>query len=189
MDEHSTQINTAATVIKSGGVVAYPTEACFGLGCAVGNKAGVKRVLALKNRSFEQGFVVVSDLLSRLKPYLDWDRLDAAQKDAIIASWPGPTNWLIPASVNCPNYLTGKHDTLAVRLSNFKPVSALCQASASPLISTSANLKGHPPLKTAQSVIDTFADTIDYIVDIPIQGLEYPCQIIDACSHKTIRQA
>ena len=189
MDEKAAKISKAAAIIQSGGIVAYPTEACFGIGCAVDNIVGAQRILALKKRDVEQGFVAVSDDLSRLKPYLDWGSLNEAQQNIIIASWPGPTNWLIPAAASCPRYLTGKHDTLAVRLSAFKSVNALCQTAASPLISTSANIKGRPPLKTAQSVLDIFTDKIDYILDLPIQGLLHPCQIIDARSHTTLRPA
>jgi len=178
---------TAADVIKQGGVIAYPAEACFGLGCDPRSQRAIKRIRKLKNRSADQGFILVADTLDRLLPYLDWKALDPQQQMHIIASWPGPISWLIPASSQAGPELTGQHDTLAVRLSAFETLRDLCCSVQSALLSTSANYKGQAPLLTAADVAATFAEKIDYIIDLPIQGLDNPSQIVDARTLNIIR--
>lgn len=180
---------TAAGIIHQGGVIAYPTEACFGLGCHPENKQAIERIRELKSRSMEQGFILVSDALERLLGYLDWDALDRARQDEIRANWPGPVTWLIPGSEGVGPELTGSHDTLAVRVSAFASVRELCSRAASPLVSTSANLRGQPPLTSAAEVASVFGERIDYIIDLPVEGLENPSRIVDARTGKTIRAA
>jgi len=171
---------TAARIVHQGGVIAYPAEACFGLGCDPRNTQAIERIRKLKSRSPGQGFILVSDTLDRLLSYLDWDALDVQQRERITASWPGPISWLIPASSQAGPELTGRHDTLAVRVSAFDTLRDLCRNARSTLLSTSANFQGQPPLMCAADVANAFADQIDYIIDLPIQGLDKPSQIIDA---------
>ena len=180
-------IRTAARVLKQGGVIAYPAEACFGLGCDPRDKQAVARIRALKNRSSAQGFILVSDLFDRLLPYLKWDTLDSSRRERIEASWPGPVSWLIPASSYAGSGLTGNHDTLAVRISAFEPLRALCRCAQSAIVSTSANCRGQPPLRHTADVSDAFAGEIDYIIDLPVQGLAKPSQIIEARTLNILR--
>ena len=180
-------IRDAADIIARGGVIAYPAEACFGLGCDPGNKAALARIRLLKSRSLEQGFILVADAIEGLMPYIDWHLLERDQRKAVVASWPGPISWLIPASGQAGKELTGCHDSLAVRVSAFRPLRELCRYLQSALVSTSANLRGKAPLKTAAEVAREFAGQIDYILDAPIQGLDRPSQIIDARTQTRIR--
>jgi L-threonylcarbamoyladenylate synthase len=180
-------LRIAADIIAEGGVIAYPAEACFGLGCDPNNNAALARVRLLKSRSLDQGFILVSDSLERLLGYIDWPSLKPDQRELVMASWPGPVSWLIPAGGQAGSELTGCHDTLAVRVSAFKPLRDLCAATKTALVSTSANLHGKPPLKTAADVAGEFGEQIDYIIDAPIQGLDKPSQIIDIRTRTTIR--
>ena len=142
----------------------------------------------MKNRTPAQGFILVSDRFDRLLPYLDWQVLDNSRRDHIEASWPGPVSWLIPASSLAGPELIGNHDTLAVRISAFESLRALCQSTQSAIVSTSANFQGQPPLMHAADVSDAFADEIDYIIDLPVQGLDNPSQIIDARTLSILRE-
>lgn len=189
MADQPASIIEAQKALNSGGVIAYPTEACFGLGCNIDNQAGIERIRKLKSRLLTQGFIVVADTLDRLHEYIDWMSLGASTRSEIQSSWPGATSWLIPASKTCSRTLTGQHDTLAVRISAFPTVQALCKNAQSALVSTSANIKDQPPCHTASEVLEIFGEQIDYIVDLPIQGLDKPSQIIDARNMKTIRPA
>ena len=181
--------NKAVAVLNNGGIIAYPAEACFGLGCLIDNEAGVARIRALKSRPATQGLIVVADILERVQAYIDWPSLPESTREKILASWPGPTTWLIPAAKSCPRALTGQHTTLAIRVTDFAPIIALCAGAQSAIISTSANHKGQAPLKTAREVQACFRDKIDAIVDSPIQGLNNPSQIIDARNLQTLRPA
>ena len=179
--------NRAAKAVRQGGVIAYPAEACFGLGCAPDNLEGIERIRTMKSRLPEQGFILVADSLEHLLPYILWDALEAAQQRAVQASWPGPVTWLIPASDRAGPALTGAHETLAVRVSAFDAIRELCTAAEAPLVSTSANRRGQDPLTTAAEVAAVFTDEIDYIIDLPIQGLDNPSRIIDARTQQTLR--
>jgi L-threonylcarbamoyladenylate synthase len=187
LSSESLQFATAVKVINQGGVIAYPTEACFGLGCAPQYKHAIERLRTLKTRSAGMGFILVSDNIERLKPYINWYSLNKLQRDEIVASWPGPTSWLIPVSDQTGSDLCGENDTLAVRVSAFESIRLLCSGAQSALISTSANLQGKVPITTAAEVAQVFGDNIDYIVDSPVQGLENPSRIIDARTQQIIR--
>jgi L-threonylcarbamoyladenylate synthase len=176
-----------ARIVHQGGVIAYPTEACFGLGCDPRNIQAIERIRKLKRRSPDQGFILVSDTLDHLLPYLHWDALDVQQRERITASWPGPISWLIPASPQAGPELAGRHNTLALRFWSFYTLRAMCRITQTALLSTSANYQGRPPLMCAADVAVTFKDQIDYIIDLPIQGLDKPSQIIDARTLSVIR--
>jgi L-threonylcarbamoyladenylate synthase len=133
------------------------------------------------------GFILVSDYIERLKPYINWYSLNKLQRDKIEASWPGPVSWLIPVSDKTGSDLCGENDTLAVRVSAFESIRVLCSDAQSALVSTSANLQGKMPITTAAGVAQVFGDKIDYIIDSPIQGLQKPSRIIDARTQQIIR--
>lgn len=183
------RVDEAARCLDDGGVVAYPAEACFGLGCHPDNLAALARIRQLKDRSERQGFILVSDELERLLPWLDWSALTAQQQRQIENSWPGPITWLVPASARSGAALRGEYDSLAVRVTAFSTLRELCAVAAMPLVSTSANRGGEAPLVNADQVAEVFGDELDCILDQPIQGLEKPSQIIDATTQKTIRTA
>ncbi|MEE9447175.1 MAG: Sua5/YciO/YrdC/YwlC family protein, partial [Arenicellales bacterium] len=159
-----TDIHFAVDQLKNGGVLAYPAEACFGLGCDAQNEAAVMRILQLKKRSVEKGLIVIASSLKTLMLYIDWAALSADQKNTIQSTWPGASTWLIPVSADCPTWLSGKHDTLAVRIPEYAPMRALCEQFDGVLVSTSANLQTQPALKTALACQQCFGDTLDYIV-------------------------
>lgn len=189
MTHRGNSLSAAAQCVHDGGVIAYPAEACFGIGCHPENTRGLMRIREMKSRSAEQGFILVADALPELRPYLHWEVLEQAQRQRIDASWPGPITWLIPASARSDTALRGRFSTLAVRVTAFSSLKALCRAVGGPLVSTSANRGGQAPLTTADEVEAVFADEIDYLLDLPIQGLDSPSQIIDAVTGTTIRAA
>ena len=175
--------------LREGGVVAYPAEACFGLGCHPDAKEALQRIRQMKGRSEEQGFILVADRLQRLLPWLAWSTLTAQQQQQVEDSWPGPVTCLVPASERSDAALRGKYDSLAVRVTAFSSLRELCAAAAFPLVSTSANRAGKSPLLDAEQVATAFGNELDCILDLPIQGLQNPSQIIDAVTQQTIRSA
>ncbi len=182
----STRIDVAARTVREGGVIAYPTESCYGLGCDPFNKAAVARILQLKQRSQAKGLILVADDRSRFDSLLNWPKQSVLQ--TIIDSWPGPVTWLIPTLKQAPNHLTGKHNTLAVRVSSHPLVQALCNACESALVSTSANPEGRVPAKTVSELTKYFGENaIDYILEGELGDDEQPSTIIDALSGSIIR--
>ena len=95
-------IENAVTALRRGGVVAYPTEAVWGLGCDPFNEIAVMRLLAIKQREIGKGLILVAGATAQLDGLLDWDPLPAARRDAVLASWPGPSTWIVPAMPRVP---------------------------------------------------------------------------------------
>lgn len=151
----------AAEVIRSGGVVAYPTESCFGLGCDPRNTAAVRRILRIKRRPRAKGLILIADRISRLLPYVDFRAV--SRRQPILDSWPGRHTWLLPAGTS--RWLRGGHDTLAVRVTAHRDAARLCQLARTAIVSTSANRSGRRMLRCAHAVRREFGNEIDFIVD------------------------
>ena len=130
--------------LHAGGLVAYATESCYGLGCDPSHPGAVRRLLRLKRRPAAKGLILVSDRLARLEPYLQ--KLDAATRVDVARYWPGPVSLLLPA--RAPRWLTGAHAKLAVRVSAHPDTARLCRHLRMALVSTSANVSGAQPAKT-----------------------------------------
>jgi L-threonylcarbamoyladenylate synthase len=179
------QLREAARRLQAGAVVAYPTEAVYGLGCDPLDAEAVQRILAIKGRPVHKGLILIAADFDQLQPFLG--RLANAHLTAVQATWPGPHTWLLPAAPHCPTWLTGRHATLAVRVTAHPVAAALCRAAGMPLVSTSANRAGHPPARTALRVRRCCGAEVDYIVPGPTGGLRRPTAIRDARSGELVR--
>jgi len=180
------QLHAAARCIRKGGIVAYPTEAVFGLGCDPVNPSAVARLLDLKGRPWQKGLILLAENLQQLEPWLQ--SLGDRQSQKLDKSWPGPTTWLLPASSNCPDWLTGTHDTLAVRISAHPLVRRLCAILDGPVVSTSANNSGQRPARSVLEVRLRFGTRIDFVLPGRLGDRQRPTQIRDLASGKLIRE-
>ncbi len=166
----------AAGVIRSGGVVAYPTESCFGLGCDPRNATAVRRILRIKRRPWAKGLIVIADRYNRLLPYVNLS--GARRREQILGSWPGRHTWLLPAATGLPHStvrrLCGAHTTLAVRVTAHRDAAQLCQLARTAIVSTSANRAGRRMLRSADAVLREFGDEVDFIVDGRIGNARAP---------------
>ena len=144
------RLRLAADWLRRGGVVAYPTEAVYGLGCDPWNGEAVRRILAMKQRPEAKGLILIAAEPAQLAPFVDW--LEPVRMSEILATWPGPHTWLLPARPETPVWLRGQHDTLAVRVTAHPLAAALCRSAGMALVSTSANLASRRPARTALEV-------------------------------------
>lgn len=174
--------NTTITGLHQGDVIAYPTEAVFGLGCDPDNEAAVYRLLAIKQRPVSKGLILIAADFDQLQPYIDLSQLSPEQKAAVLASWPGPTTWVFPAAKNTPRWLTGEFDSLAVRVSAHPVVRQLCQQFTKPLVSTSANLSGQAAISDMALLTEKLGDKVSRIVPGTTNPNLKPSKIIDAIS-------
>ena len=177
-------INQAVKTINTGGVIAYPTESVYGLGCCPEDFKSVIKILNLKNRSLEKGLILVAASIEQLEDYIFFPTAEV--KDRVLATWPGPVTWLMPARPTTPLWITGCHSTVAVRISAHPVVHRLCEAVGA-LVSTSANPGGYPPAKSAFKVLNYFGDTLDYILHGEVEKCGRPTIIKDAQTGKVIR--
>ena len=168
--------------LQQGGVIAYPTEAVFGLGCDPLNETAVMRLLSLKQRSIDKGLILIASDFSQVADFL-LPLNDQQQKH----TQPSATTWIFPAKSNAPNWITGRFDSIAVRITKHSPVQQLCELFGSALVSTSANLSGRPPAKNSNEVIKQFDQLLDAVLDREVGALLKPTEIRDSISGKTIR--
>lgn len=179
-------IEQAAAIIHDGGIIAYPTEAVFGLGCDPNNSEALARLVAIKRRANDKGLILIANSVAQLKPYLADTSEDA---DALMKNhWPGPVTLVLDAVAALDPLLTGNRATLAVRVSNHPTVCSLCKACGHALVSTSANISGQSALKTSSDVLAQLGNEIDAVVEGKIGSLERPTMIIDARSGKILRR-
>ncbi|MFT3754814.1 MAG: Sua5/YciO/YrdC/YwlC family protein [Pseudoxanthomonas sp.] len=184
---HPLSIEAAVTALRQGAVLAYPTEGVWGLGCDPRIEAAVLRLLAIKQREVEKGLILIAANFEQLQPYLDLHALPATRLEEIRTSWPGPHTWVMPAAANAPRWITGDHDSIAVRVSAHPPVVALCEAFGGALVSTSANLAGQPAPQHREQLDPAVLAGIDGVVEGETGGLQRPSTIRDARSGALLR--
>ncbi len=175
--------------LEHGGVIAYATEAVFGLGCDPDNGQAVAKLLAIKNRPVEKGLILIAASWEQLQPYIAVSEIPAECLAKALASWPGPYTWVMPAQPSTPAWLRGQFSSLAVRVSSHTQVHELCQAFGKPLVSTSANLSGLPPCRTAIEVGEQLAGSVDYILPGVVGGALNPSMILDVLTGEVLRPA
>ena len=171
----------AAHILKQGGIVAYATEYCFGLGCDPFNQNTVLRLLRLKRRPVKKGLIVLAADAEQLSPYLN------NIPPLVTASWPGPYTWLLLPRPGVPGWITGRHEKMAVRVTAHAQALALCHAAGMAIVSTSANRAGESPARTDRDVARRFGKLVDYVLPGHVGNAPAPTPIRDAVTGKLTR--
>lgn len=179
------RLQAAVAALDSGGVIACPTEAVWGLSCDPDDECAVIRLLTLKRRPVTKGLILVAATQNQVE-FLLAD-LPEQQRHKLSASWPGPATWLLPHRGRVAPWIHGEYDTVAVRVSNHPVVRALCLAWGGPLVSTSANPTGASAAVASFQVRRYFGDKLDYLLPGAIGALGRPTGIRDLASGKIIR--
>lgn len=183
-------LQQAVERLQQGDVVAYPTEAVWGLGCDPKQQHAFEKILSLKQRPIEKGVILLSESIERIEPLLAI--LDADIRQQVIASWqssatqPRATTWLLPVSSAIPAWIYGAHDRVAIRVTQHILCQQLCAAFDGLIVSTSANPAGLAPAKTAQQVADYFGSDIA-ILPGELGNSPEPSRILDAVTGQVIR--
>ncbi|MEK7810844.1 MAG: Sua5/YciO/YrdC/YwlC family protein [Pseudomonadota bacterium] len=136
---------TLAAHLKRGGLIAYPTESCYGLGCDPRNRKAVQRILKLKQRPQRKGLILIASQFAQVARYIQ--PLTSNEQAKLQQDGAQAVTYLMPAKSSCPRWLRGDHDTLAVRLTAHPFAKQLCRNAGSALVSTSANRSGMRPVK------------------------------------------
>ncbi len=185
--KYNPSVTIAASVMHQGGVIAYPTEAVWGLGCDPYNESAVQSILKLKSRDVSKGLILVASSCEQFEPILA--RLSDEQRSILLDSWPGPFTWLVPHHNLVPPWVYGKHTSIALRVSDHPTVRYLCDAFGGPIVSTSANPQGKPAPKQAWQVQRYFNqhDQLDWVVKGAVGSREQASTITDLISGQVIR--
>ena len=186
MSKLSESLSAASSVIHNGGVIAYPTEAVWGLGCDPWNQQAVEKILEIKRRPVEKGLIVVASSQEQIAPLLE--TLSNEQKELLNATWPGPVTWLIPDTRKwAPDWVRGEHTSIAVRVSAHTLVKELCETWGKPLVSTSANRAGEDALTEQADVVSQLGEELDLVVDGKVGESSSPSQIRDLVTGNILR--
>lgn len=173
--------------LLKGGVITYPTESIFGLGCDPNNRTAVQRILRIKGRPQRKGLILIADRFERLRRFIA--PLTAAQISQMQQAWHGarPHTWVVPASKRCPKWITGRHTTIAVRVTRHPLSAQLCKSAGIALVSTSANPSGGNPAKTGKEAFNRFGHRVR-IINGKTGGAKRPSTIQDLASGKILRK-
>ncbi|WP_273392899.1 Sua5/YciO/YrdC/YwlC family protein [Actinobacillus porcinus] len=168
-------------------VVAYPTEAVFGVGCNPMSESAVEKLLVLKNRPKEKGLILIAPRLEYLLPFIDVQKLNAEQYARLQAEYDHPITWVVPTKLSTPIWLTGQFTSIAVRICRHPTVAQLCERAGFALTSTSANLSGLPPCRTAQEVRSQFGENFP-VLDENVGQAQNPSEIRDLLTGQLFRE-
>ncbi|AWB66458.1 threonylcarbamoyl-AMP synthase [Saccharobesus litoralis] len=180
-------IEQAAQIFQQGGVLAYPTEAVFGVGCDPDNQQAVEKLLQIKQRPIEKGLILLAANYSQLLPYIDDKSIPQDKRYTVLSRWPNGITQIIKANDNTPRFLTGQFDAIAVRITDQPDVVALCNLTNKPIVSTSANLTGEEPARTWQELDPKLLEKLDFVIKGQTLGYQQPSQIINALTGDVIR--
>lgn len=178
-----TKIKSAQQFIRDGKIIAYPTEAVYGLGCDPFNQQAVERLLSLKSRSWRKGLILLIANWAQLETLISdvpHDKLSDVRR-----TWPGPVTWVFPKSENVPDWISGEHKTIAIRMSAHPIAKRL--STIGPLVSTSANVSGFSPARNINDLRLQFPDGIDAIISGDLGHETKPSAMYDVITGQRLR--
>ena len=179
------RIDRACHALRQGGILAYPTEGVWGLGCDPLVRQSVLRLLELKAREVHKGLILVGAHPGQFGPWLSM--LDDNIRREILASWPGPITWIVPNHGIAPAWITGKHSGIAIRVTSHPLVAALCKRFAAPIVSTSANPSSRPAALSELQVRRYFGNSLDYLLPGKLGTHIGTTCLVDAVTGRTLR--
>jgi len=163
------QIEQAAKIIKTGAIVAFPTDTFYGLACDPFNANSVERLYQIKKRSGNKAILLLVSSQAMLDRCVDWEKMskEAMQYFELLAKnfWPGPLTIVFPALSTLPKNLVSENQTIGIRYPKYDIAQKFTQAAGGIITATSANLSGQANAETAQEVFSQLGNTLDYILD------------------------
>ncbi len=178
-------VASAVSALNRGGLIAYPTEGVYGLGCDPLNELTVLELLVLKKRTVNKGLILIASDVEQLLPYIVPVPPECMQR--VLATWPGPVTWIFPASEAVPAWIRGDYSTVAVRVTAHPIAKGLCEKFGRPVVSTSANLTGDAPALSVTDVKKHFPLGLDVIVPGDVMQRGKVSEIRDVMTGKVVR--
>lgn len=178
-------ISDGVKLLKNKYVIAYPTESVFGLGCDPESKTAVKRLLLIKNRSINKGFILVTHSYSHIEHYIEDYWLELYKKK-LFSHWEKEDTILLPSKLSVPNWITGDSSLIAIRISKHKVIKNICINFGKPIISTSANVSGQSSCRTISELKCQFGKKLN-IVKGSLGKNKHTSRIINIITEEYIR--
>ena len=176
-------IRHAASIIRRGGVIAYPTDTIYGLGCDPYDPYAVEQINTIKKRSSEKSYILLAAHIDQIRPLVQLSK----EQEKTITQNTQPTSWIINASNNAPRWLIDKHHTLTIRISDHPDIKNLCNTLGHAIVSTSANPSGKPPARNTLDLHKYFHRSVDKILIADQKQTSKASKIIRLCDNQIIR--
>ena len=176
-------IRHAAHIIRLGGIIAYPTDTIYGLGCDPYNADAVERINCIKQRPQNKQFILLAGGIEQVRSLLSI----TSEQEKTITRGADPTSWVVSASEQAPLWLTDKNHMLTIRITQYDVVKRLCHALGHAIISTSANLSGKNPATNSLQLHQYFYQKVDKILLADKAQATKPSKIIRLCDNYIIR--
>ena len=154
------------------------------MGCDPKNKGAVQRLLEIKQRPEDMGLILLGASVDGIESWID---ISAEQKEIIEGKNSVPTTYLVPKKEAAPSWISGKHDSIAIRITQKDPIPFLQSVLGSPIVSTSANFHGGTELKSFKEVRETLSGVVDLILEGSLDAKSKPSRIVDILTNKIIR--
>lgn len=179
------RVRKAARILLNGGVIAYPTEGVYGIGCLPGNTEAVERILDIKGRKANAGLILIAADLGLLS---GWIAPSGAEVERLLQPVDRPTTWIVTAHPGVSPLLSGGRTTLAVRVTRHPLAAAMSRATCGPLVSTSANRSGKKPAMSGLDARLRLGAELDAVVCGALGGAAGPSEIRVAADNRVIRR-
>lgn len=179
----------AIQTLHNGQVLAYPTEAVWGLGCDPYNQQAFEQILNLKNRPIEKGVILIAASLEQVEPFLQGlstEQVAQMQQSWNITEQQRATTWLVPLTKAVPAWISGQHNRVAIRVTTHPLVRQLCTGFGGAIVSTSANPAGLQPAKSSVEIRHYFGEQLA-VLDGPLGQSSAPSKIMDIVSGQVLR--
>lgn len=180
----SEQVKKAVSTLKKGGIIAYPTETVYGLGCNIFDKKAVKKLIKLKGRDFDKPLsVAVADW----QMFEELALLTTKEKKIAQKLLPGPFTFILPKTKKVPDFVTAGSEFVGIRFPADKKVQAIIQEAGFPIITTSANFSSQPSPVKLEKIDSKICLRVDFVVRGKCR-YKTPSTIIDLKNRKIIRK-
>jgi len=178
------KINHAIKTLHEGGIIAYPTEGVYGLGCDPFNETAVLRLLKIKQRHINKGLILIASSWKQVENLIN---LDLKKYPVIKLKNQHPITWVFPATKKAPSWIMGKFNSIAIRVTSHPIAKKICQKFGGPIVSTSANLTKQLPITRLNQMDQRLISKVDFILQDRVGRLKKPTKICDIRTGKIIR--
>lgn len=155
-------LREAVRVLRAGGVILYPTDTVWGIGCDATNETAVQRIFDIKHRADSKSMLVLLDGAGKLQGYVErvpetaWTLLEMADGQK-------PMTIIYPNAKNLAHNLLAEDGSVGIRITQEPFSKALCEQLHCPIVSTSANISGEPAAKVFDEIAQEIRDAVDYV--------------------------
>ncbi|MCL2760554.1 MAG: L-threonylcarbamoyladenylate synthase [Desulfuromonadales bacterium] len=155
-------ISQVVKSVEEGGVIAYPTDTTYGIGCSIFNKKGVERIYQIKHRESKKPFSFICSDLSDIAKYA---KVSNFAYKVMKRHLPGPYTFILDATATVPDLVQTKQKTVGIRVPDNNICLAITRELGHPIITTSANISGEDPIGDPLTVYEEMGKQLDFVID------------------------